>query len=168
MSGEEICDNALMTLFEAARWTPSHYNVQNWRFVYAKRNSPKWADFLDALWKPNQAWAKDASVLMVALSKKSYVYNGETVPLPSHSFEAGSAWMAMALEGTARGMVVHAMGGYDEGKAKKAIGLTNDEDYHVEAMIAVGYPTEKTTEETITTRHEVDKFISDGTFVEKL
>ena len=97
MDATPISDDTLMALFEAARWAPSHYNTQNWRFVYAKRDTPYWEAYLDALWDGNKAWAKDAAVLVVAMSKKSYVYNGRVVPLPSHSFEAGSAWMAMAL-----------------------------------------------------------------------
>ena len=39
MSGEEISDEDLMRLFEAARWAPSSYNGQPWRFIYAKRNT---------------------------------------------------------------------------------------------------------------------------------
>jgi Nitroreductase family len=35
MSGEEISDTELMRLFEAARWAPSSYNGQPWRFIYA-------------------------------------------------------------------------------------------------------------------------------------
>jgi nitroreductase len=42
MSGEEISDTELMRLFEAARCTPSSYNGQPWRFIYAKRNSEQW------------------------------------------------------------------------------------------------------------------------------
>lgn len=167
MNGTSVDDDTLMSLFEAARYNPSHYNVQNHRFVYSKRDSDSWPSFVDALWEPNQAWAKDAAVLMVVLSKKTYVYNGKTIPLPSHSFEAGSAFLSMALEGTGRGLVVHAMGGYDEEKAKAAIGLTDD-NYQVEAMVAVGNPTEKTSGETITPRFELEKFISEGKFVEKL
>ena len=31
MSGEELSNDELMTLFEAARWAPSSYNAQHWR-----------------------------------------------------------------------------------------------------------------------------------------
>ena len=39
MSGEELSDEELFSLFEAARWAPSSYNNQPWRFVYAKKNT---------------------------------------------------------------------------------------------------------------------------------
>jgi nitroreductase len=35
MSGETIATEQLMSLFEAARWAPSSYNGQLWRFLYA-------------------------------------------------------------------------------------------------------------------------------------
>jgi hypothetical protein len=31
MSGEEIAEQELMRLFEAARWAPSSFNAQQWR-----------------------------------------------------------------------------------------------------------------------------------------
>lgn len=37
MTEEEISDEELMPLFEAARWAPSSYNNQPWRFIYAKK-----------------------------------------------------------------------------------------------------------------------------------
>jgi nitroreductase len=33
-------------LFEAARWAPSAYNSQPWRFLYARRDTPNWERFL--------------------------------------------------------------------------------------------------------------------------
>ena len=60
MNGTPIKDEELMSLFEAARWAPSHYNTQTWRFVYAKRNSNKWNEYLDALVPGNRKWARNA------------------------------------------------------------------------------------------------------------
>ncbi|MGC1930655.1 MAG: nitroreductase family protein [Candidatus Nitrosopolaris sp.] len=42
MTGEEITDEDLMGLFEAARWVPSSYNNQPWRFIYAKGDTKHW------------------------------------------------------------------------------------------------------------------------------
>jgi nitroreductase len=49
MTGEELDDDELMTLFEAARWAPSSYNNQPWRFIYAKRNTESWNRLFDLL-----------------------------------------------------------------------------------------------------------------------
>ncbi len=58
MTGEEIEDAVLMSLFEAARWAPSSYNNQPWRFIYTKRTSRDWANFLDLINEGNRIWVK--------------------------------------------------------------------------------------------------------------
>ncbi|MGA9171133.1 MAG: nitroreductase family protein [Nitrososphaeraceae archaeon] len=60
MTGEELNDDTIMTLFEAARWAPSSFNNQPWRFIYAKRNTRHWNIFFNLLYEGNQVWAKDA------------------------------------------------------------------------------------------------------------
>jgi len=46
MTGEELDNDTIMSLFEAARWAPSSYNNQPWRFIYAKRNTAHWDKLL--------------------------------------------------------------------------------------------------------------------------
>ncbi len=43
--GEEIGEFELMTMLEAARWAPSSYNAQPWRFIHARRKTPYWDRF---------------------------------------------------------------------------------------------------------------------------
>jgi Nitroreductase family len=38
-TGETIPEETLLSFFEAARWAPSAYNSQPWRFLYARRFS---------------------------------------------------------------------------------------------------------------------------------
>jgi nitroreductase len=63
MSGEEISQEELMRLFEAARWAPSSFNAQQWRALYARRGTEHWQTFFDLLVDANKAWAKNAAVL---------------------------------------------------------------------------------------------------------
>ena len=156
-----------MSIFEAARWAPSYFNTQSWRFVYAKRDSKYWDQFLDALSPGNKKWAKDAGVLMVVLSSKFQTYKGKRLPVESHSFDTGAAWMAMALEGTARGLVVHAMTGFDKEKAAQMIQLKSS-DYRIEAMVAIGNRLRVIDNEKTSQRFELDKIISEGVFEEKI
>jgi nitroreductase len=58
MTGEELNEGELMALFEAARWAPSSYNNQLWRFIYAKRNTENWDRLFDLLVEGNKVWAK--------------------------------------------------------------------------------------------------------------
>ncbi len=72
MTGEEMTDEELMPLFEAARWSPSSYNNQPWRFIYAKRGTPAWKTFLNLMIEFNQSWTKNAAALVVVVSKKTF------------------------------------------------------------------------------------------------
>ena len=134
MSGDEVSDKELMPLFEAARWAPSSYNEQPWRFIYAKKGTPEWDVFFDLLVPPNQTWAKNAGVLVVIVSKKTFSKNDK--PNNVHSFDAGSAWENLALQGAHDGLVVHGMAGFDYDKAREVLGIP--EDYQIEAMAAIG------------------------------
>lgn len=136
MSGEPIDEPELMRLFEAARWAPSTYNEQEWRFLYARRDSAHWPAFFGLLMEANQAWCDRASVLMVVVSHKVFARDGR--PNPVHTFDAGAAFENLALQGAAMGLVVHGMAGFDRGRARGALQIPDD--YDVEAMIAVGHP----------------------------
>lgn len=134
MTGEEISDQELMKLFEAARWAPSSYNNQPWRFVYAKKNSSHWATFFDLLALGNQEWTKNAAVLVVIVSHTIFEYDKR--PSRTHSFDAGAAWENLALQGSIDGLVVHGMEGFDYELAQQKLNIP--EEYSVEAMVAIG------------------------------
>ena len=133
MSGESISDEELFSLLEAARWAPSSYNNQPWRFIYAKRDTKEWNKLFDLMYEPNQAWAKNAAVLFVVVSKKTFE-NGKEYP--THKLEAGSAWQNLALQAANLSLVAHGMGGFDFEKARKDLNVPSEFD--VEMMIAVG------------------------------
>jgi nitroreductase len=134
MTGEPLAEEQFYPLFEAARWAPSSYNNQHWRFLYATREDDEWETYLGLLADQNRAWASDAAVLVVVASRTTYEHNGEHAR--THSFDAGAAWQNLALEGARRGMAVHAMAGFDYEAAHDRLGLP--EDVAVEAMVAIG------------------------------
>jgi len=119
MTGEVIEDKELMSLFEAAKWAPSAYNSQPWRFIYAKRDTKHWDKLFNLMVEFNQSWTKNATALVVIISMKNFEHNNE--PSITHSFDTGSAWENMALEASSRGLVIHGMSGFDFEKAKKDI-----------------------------------------------
>lgn len=123
-------------LIEAARWAPSCFNAQPWRFGFALRGTDAFVQALSALVEGNQIWAKDASVLMAVVSRTTYEHNEKDAP--THSFDAGAAWMSLALQASAMGLVSHAMAGYDPASASAAWQVPSP--YVIEAIIAVGYP----------------------------
>ena len=96
MSGEELYDEDIMSLFEAAKWAPSSFNNQPWRFIYAKRNTQHWDRLLNLLYDGNRVWAKDAAVLVAVIARKNFEYDER--PSITHQFDAGAAWENLALE----------------------------------------------------------------------
>lgn len=136
--GSDIPDADLMTIFEAARWAPSAFNSQPWRFLYAKRGDADWARFLGQLIPWNRSWAHSASVLVYILSDSLPMTSRDGTPKESrtHSFDAGSAWVSLALQATRMGYHAHGMSGINYGTAEGALGLT--ERYRLEAACVIG------------------------------
>lgn len=139
MSGEGITQSELDALFEAARWAPSSYNAQPWRFIYAHRDDEEWEKFYDLMVEFNQQWAKKAAVLIVVVSRTTFEWNDK--PAPTHSFDAGAAWQNLALQATRNNLVTHGMQGFDYKRAREVLRLPDE--YAVEAMIAIGRPGRK-------------------------
>ncbi len=167
MSGEEITNEELMTLFEAAKWAPSSYNNQPWRFLFAKRNTENWDLFFNLLAEGNKLWAKNAAVLIVIISKTTFDYNNK--PLKTHTFDSGAAWENLALQTSLKGLVAHGMEGFDWERAKKELNIPDD--YKVEAMAAIGKPgkkedlPEKIREgEVPSSRKKISEIASEGKF----
>jgi nitroreductase len=135
MTGEPLPDEEFFPLFEAARWAPSSYNNQPWRFVVARRQNPEdFERFLGLLVPANQAWAKNAAALAVVVSRTRFDANDK--PSITHAFDAGAAWENLALEATRRELVAHGMEGFDYARAKTELAIPDD--FEVHAMIAVG------------------------------
>ncbi len=136
MSGETITNEEMLRLFEAARWAPSTYNEQEWRFLYARRESAPWPAFFDLLVEGNRAWCHRAALLAVILAHKTFARNGK--PNPVHLFDCGNAFENLALQGAAMNLVVHAMQGFDYERARTSLAVPDD--YAVVAMFTVGRP----------------------------
>lgn len=134
MTGEELTDEVLMSLFEAARWAPSSYNNQPWRFIYAKSNTEHWERFFNLLVEGNKVWAKNAAALVVVIARKNFEFNEK--PARTYQFDTGAAWENLALEATSKGLAVHGMQGFDYEKAREDLEIPDNFD--VMAMIAIG------------------------------
>lgn len=137
-TGEQIPDDLLLSLFEAARWAPSSYNSQPWRFIYAKRGTPDWDLFLGLLSERNQQWAKTAAVLIIVISAREFTPPGASAPIESrsHAFDAGAAWANLALQATAIGWHAHGIGGFDVDRTRQELGIPPA--YSINAVVAVG------------------------------
>jgi len=166
-TGEKIPKKVLMTLFEAARWAPSAFNNQSWRFIYAFKGTKHWEKLYSLLGEWNKMWCDKVGVLMLLVSKKTYDYNGK--PARTHSLDVGAAWENLALQASMLGLAAHGMAGFDYDSAAKSYKL--DKGYQVEAMIAVGVPGPKSKlpnelkeKEVISGRKKISEFAFEGEF----
>jgi nitroreductase len=168
---EELPEKDLMSLFEAARWAPSSFNNQPWRFLYARRGTESWPLFLALLVPFNQSWAKDASVLVLVLSNTQFDHHGK--PSATHSFDAGAAWGSLALQASIKGYAAHGMEGLDYDKARADLGVPPE--FAVECMVALGkrgpkekLPAEMQKMESPNGRRPIRESIAEGKFAPHL
>jgi nitroreductase len=133
-SQKTVPDEELFALFEAARWAPSGNNQQPWRYIIARTAEDR-AKFHSFINPGNRVWCEKAPVLAVVLSKNT---NHEGRPIRSHAFDAGASWAFLSLEATRRGLITHAMGGFDRNKAREILRVP-EEEYELHVVIAIGY-----------------------------
>ena len=123
-----------MTIFEAARWSPSAYNGQPWRFIYGAKGTVAWKNLMSVLAPFNQMWCENSSVLVLVVSHEKFDYNKK--PNQTHSFDSGAAWMSSAMQAHLMGYVAHGMSGLDYKKAEKVFKIPKG--YKVQMMFAIG------------------------------
>lgn len=167
--GAPIPEADLLSMFEAARWAPSAFNSQPWRFLYARREGPDWDRFLDLLIPWNQSWVKTASLLVYVCSDTMMATGKGEVPSHSHSFDAGAAWVCLALQATRMGYHAHGMSGVDFDRAR--VELAVPDRFRIEAAVAIGrrgdvaqLDEKMAARETPSVRKPVGEFLHAGNF----
>lgn len=171
-TGATIDNDTLFSLFEAARWSPSSFNAQPWRYVYVKNDSPRWAEFLGLLSEFNRSWANSASALIIALSKTTFVPAGkdQAITMASHAFDAGAAWAQLALQAHLLGWAAHGIGGFDKQLTRKTLNIS--EEFSIDAVFAIGkrsddiskLPESLQAKETPSPRKPITEFIREAEF----
>jgi nitroreductase len=132
-----ISADVLRSLFEAARWAPSSNNEQPWAFLVApKDDQANFEKMLGVLIEFNAAWAKNASVLAIAVAELSFAKNN--TPNRNAQYDTGAATALLSVEATARGLFVHQMAGFDPEKARQVFAIPAGWD--ALAALAIGYP----------------------------
>lgn len=130
-----LSDEDARAVLEAARWAPSGFNGQPWRFLAARRQDEAvYADLLLNLVEANQDWARNASLLMLALGR---TVNARGKPNPAAPLEVGLALGNLTAEASSRGLWVHFMGGILRDEARERYGVPDDVDVLV--GVAVGH-----------------------------
>ena len=133
----------IVTLLEAARWAPSCFGDQPWRFIVWNKNTDAagWQNAFDCLLPGNQSWAKDAPLLLLTVSDSLFTHNCKENRWGQ--YDTGAAAENLCLQASAMGLMAHQMGGFDSSKARQTFAIP--EQYTPMAMMAVGYPADIST-----------------------
>jgi nitroreductase len=136
-SDRRVAHETLLSLLEAARWAPSCFGDEPWRYmVWDRFQDPQhWSRAFECLAEGNRVWAKHAPLLMLATAAGTFGRDGR--PNRWGAYDTGAASMSLALQATAIGLMVHQMGGFDAERIRQAFKIP--ESYACMAMIAVGY-----------------------------
>ena len=134
-SDRSVAANDLASLFEAARWAPSSYNEQPWRFVYAD-NEETLAKFRPLIMEGNRLWSDKAPVLLFVFAKRRLERTGRENLCAE--FDTGAATLALSLQAVRLGLSTHAMAGVYYDKVYEALEVP-EEEYQVICAMAIGY-----------------------------
>ena len=128
----------LLRMLEAARWAPSCFGEEPWRYLLWDRfaDPEQWELAAAVMVEGNQRWARNAPVLLMAIADGDYSRNGK--PNRWAQYDTGAASENLHLQGLELGLVVHQMGGFDPIAASRRFDIP--ERCTPMAMIAVGYP----------------------------
>ncbi|MCL6625625.1 nitroreductase family protein [Alicyclobacillus shizuokensis] len=128
-----VDEETLFAVLEAARFAPSANNLQPWRFVLARTDVDRdlFCQFIN---EGNVTWCQKAPVLLL-LASEATMEDGRANRM--HAFDAGAAWVSLALAAEMKGLAAHAMGGFDRAKARELLALPDG--FEPQVVIALGY-----------------------------
>jgi nitroreductase len=135
-SNEAVEEEKIISLLEAARWSPSSMNEQPWRFIVGvKGEGETYEKIYNALFEQNQGWAKNAPVLILAVAKE---FNDRSKQNNRYAeYDLGQAIAHLTIQATSLNLYLHQMGGFDPDKADKLFNIP--EGYTPMSVIAIGY-----------------------------
>ena len=131
----DVATADLTRLFEAARWAPSSYNEQPWRFLVGSRGTTLHQKIVASLIPFNQMWATKAPVLILGTAKTHFSHDGSENIYAF--YDLGAATALLTVQAAALGLVTHQMGGFDHEGLRKALDIPDD--YFIGSVTALGY-----------------------------
>lgn len=164
---KQVSDEQLFRLFESARWAPSAFNHQPWRFILLKGEDKE--RVLPCISDNNLLWCSKAPVLVMILSE----LNRNGTPNISHAFDTGAAWSHLALAAKMAGLITHPMTGFNFEQAREILQVPDE--YAIQALVAIGYqgpadalPEHLQEREAPNNRRPIEQSVFIGTFGQPL
>ena len=136
-ASKPVSNEQIIVLLEAARWAPSSYNDQPWRFVVCdKTSNPKaWQAAFDCLAPSNQTWVKDAPLLLLGCANTILDVNQQANRFAQ--YDTGAAAENLCLQASSMGLSAHQMGGFNSDLARDKFAIPAQ--YTPMSMLALGY-----------------------------
>ncbi|HEX8183120.1 MAG TPA: nitroreductase family protein [Blastocatellia bacterium] len=125
----------IMSLLEAARWAPSCFNEQPWRFLVFDGSSPEALERARGCLVEGNAWALKAPVLLISVARDDFAHNEKPNRTAQH--DVGLATENLLLQATKLGLAAHPMAGFHVERARSEFNVP--EGFTILAMIAIGY-----------------------------
>lgn len=135
LAEKSISPAVLTTLAEAAHTSPSWGNSQPWRLVTVFEPSAL-ATLKEAL-TPGNYWALKAPAITAFVTHPDWggrLDGGREYAL----FDTGQAALAYQVQAVTEGLYVHPVAGFDQAKAKAALGIP--EDFVLVTLVILGWP----------------------------
>jgi nitroreductase len=118
-----VDDATLRSLLEAARWSPSCFNEQPWAYILGRMHQEPdaHARILSCLTPANQAWARNAPLLIIAAAKAAFDKNAKPNRHATHDVGQSLAWLTVQAESMT--LRVHQMAGIDPDRCRTQLGI---------------------------------------------
>jgi len=133
----EVEKEKLELIFEAARWAPSAFNGQPWRFFVADKNDNPdfYNEIFNCLIGFNKSWANTAPIFIVTVVKTTFDHNN--LPNKHAWHDLGLAVGNMLNQATEIGLFMHQMAGIEHDKIATLLNLSSE--LEPVTVIALGY-----------------------------
>jgi len=118
-----LSDIEIISILEAARWAPSAFNGQPWRFFLGKNGDATFTQTLSSLEPFNQGWAKNASVLILVAAKTT---RDDGSIHADFQYDTALAVAQMVFEVHNLGYVAHQMTGFNRENAQNSLEIPSD------------------------------------------
>lgn len=133
----EITDEIIAQLVNAAKFAPSCFNNQPWKYVFVR--SKEALEKMKPVFNKGNEWCHAASLVIAVLAKKDF--DCVIKEREYYMFDAGLGTAQLILRATELGLVAHPIAGYSPEKAREVLGIP--EDFSVVTLVNCGKKDER-------------------------
>ena len=138
---KQVNQEQIIVLCEAARWAPSCFGDEPWRFIICQKDNAQniendsWRLAFECLSASNQTWVKNAPVLVLVCADSIFGHN--QTPNRWAQYDTGAAAENLCLQASGMGLMTHQMGGFNADDAREVFKIPAQ--IMPMAMIAIGF-----------------------------